>query len=109
MIDTIYFDNWNTLVKAPELMKRGSSTRIFQEYLGGQGIEVPDNFIDIYVLVARAQNMKAEKDGHREPDYRERLEDVDAGRPQGELQAGDHHQLHGRTHMQGGLREAGLR
>ncbi len=76
MIDTIYFDNWNTLVKAPELMKRGSSTRIFQEYLRGQGLEVPDNFIDIYVLIARAQNMKAEKDGHREPDYRQRLEEV---------------------------------
>jgi len=54
MIDTIYFDNWNTLVKAPELMKRGSSTRIFREYLGNQGLEVPDNFIDIYVLIARA-------------------------------------------------------
>ena len=27
MIDTIYFDNWNTLVTAPELMKKGSSTR----------------------------------------------------------------------------------
>ena len=76
MIDTIYFDNWNTLVKAPGLMKRGSSTRIFKEYLGGQGLEVPDNFIDIYVLIAQAQNMKAEKDGHREPDYRQRLEDV---------------------------------
>ncbi|MBC8463193.1 HAD family hydrolase [Candidatus Bathyarchaeota archaeon] len=76
MIDTIYFDNWNTLVKAPGLMKRGSSTRIFKEYLGGQGFEVPDNFIDIYVLIAQAQNMKAEKDGHREPDYRQRLEDV---------------------------------
>ncbi len=76
MIDTIYFDNWNTLVKAPELMKRGSSTRIFQEYLGDQGLEVPDNFIDIYVLIARAQNMEAENDGHREPDYRQRLEEV---------------------------------
>ena len=76
MIDTIYFDNWNTLVEAPELMKRGSSTRIFQEYLGGQGLEVPEGFIDIYVLIARAQNARAEKDGHREPDYRQRLEDV---------------------------------
>ena len=76
MIDTIYFDNWNTLVKAPELMKRGSSTRIFREYLGDQGLEVPDNFIDIYVLIARAQERRAESDGHREPDYRQRLEDV---------------------------------
>ena len=76
MIDTIYLDNWNTLVKAPELMKRGSSTRIFREYLGDQGLEVPDNFIDIYVLIARAQERRAESDGHREPDYRQRLEDV---------------------------------
>ena len=76
MIDTIYFDNWNTLVKAPELMKRGSSTRIFREYLGNQGLEVPDNFIDIYVLIAGAQERKAESEGHREPDYRQRLEDV---------------------------------
>ena len=76
MIDTIYFDNWNTLVKAPALMKRGSSTRIFREYLGDQGLEVPDNFIDIYVLIARAQERRAESDGHREPDYRQRLEDV---------------------------------
>jgi len=76
MIDTIYFDNWNTLVEAPELMKKGSSTKIFQEYLGGQGIVVPDNFIDIYVLIARAQNARAEKEGHKEPDYRQRLEDV---------------------------------
>jgi len=76
MIDTIYFDNWNTLVKAPRLMEKGSSTRIFQEYLGGQGLMVPDNFIDIYVLISRAQNSRAENDGHREPDYRQRLEDV---------------------------------
>ena len=76
MIDTIYFDNWNTLVKAPELMKRGSSTRIFKEYLGNQGLEVPDNFIDIYVLIARAQERKAESDGHREHVYVKRLEDV---------------------------------
>jgi hypothetical protein len=55
MIGTIYFDNWNTLVEAPELMKRGSTTRIFQEYLGGQGLEVPEGFIDIYVLIARAR------------------------------------------------------
>ena len=60
MIDTIYFDNWNTLVQAPNLMERGSSTRIFKEYLGNQGLEVPDNFIDIYMLIARAQERRAE-------------------------------------------------
>ena len=76
MIDTIYFDNWNTLVTAPNLMRRGSSTRIFKEYLSSLGLEVPDNFLDIYSLIAMAQEEKAERDGHREPDYRQRLEDV---------------------------------
>lgn len=76
MIDTIYFDNWNTLVTAPELMRKGSSGRVFQEYLAEQGHVVPDNFLDIYQLIAKAQELKAEQEGHREPDYRQRLEDV---------------------------------
>jgi HAD superfamily hydrolase (TIGR01549 family) len=76
MIDTIYFDNWNTLVTAPELMRRGSSTRVFKEYINAQGHEVPDKFLDIYSLIAKAQEVKAEQEGHREPDYRQRLEDV---------------------------------
>lgn len=76
MIDTIYFDNWNTLVQAPELMRKGSSTRVFKEYLSSQGHEVPDGFLDIYKMIARAQEVKAEQEGHREPDYRQRLEDV---------------------------------
>lgn len=76
MIDTIYFDNWNTLVQAPELMRRGSSTRVFTEYINSQGHEVPVGFLDIYKLIADAQEVKAEQEGHREPDYRQRLEDV---------------------------------
>lgn len=76
MIDTIYFDNWNTLVTAPELMRRGSSTRVFKEYINSQGHQVPDKFLDIYSLIAHAQEAKAEQEGHREPDYRQRLEDV---------------------------------
>ncbi len=76
MIDTIYFDNWNTLVTAPELMSRGSSTRVFKEYVNAQGHEVPEEFLDIYSLIAKAQEVKAEQEGHREPDYRQRLEDV---------------------------------
>jgi HAD superfamily hydrolase (TIGR01549 family) len=76
MIDTIYFDNWNTLVTAPDLMKKGSSTRVFKEYINSQGHQVPDKFLDIYSLIAKAQEVKAEQDGHREPDYRQRLEDV---------------------------------
>jgi len=76
MIDTIYFDNWNTLVQAPDLMRRGSSTRVFKEYVNSRGHKVPDSFLDIYQLIANAQELKAEQDGHREPDYRQRLEDV---------------------------------
>ena len=76
MIDTLYFDNWNTLVTAPELMRKGSSTRVFKEYINSQGHHVPDKFLDIYSLIAEAQEVKAEQEGHREPDYRQRLEDV---------------------------------
>jgi putative hydrolase of the HAD superfamily len=76
MIDTIYFDNWNTLVTAPNLMRKGSSTSIFKEYLNEQGYVVTDNFIDIYSMISKAQEYKAKQEGHREPDYRQRLEDV---------------------------------
>ncbi|MFW6109653.1 MAG: HAD family hydrolase [archaeon] len=77
MIDTIYFDNWNTLVQAPNLMRKGSSTKIFHKYLTEQGIEISyDSLIETYVPVARAQNRECELDGYREPDYRKRLETV---------------------------------
>ena len=77
MIDTIYFDNWNTLVTAPDLMSRGSSTKVFHRYLGKQGIDIPyDLLVEAYVPIARAQERAAEADGYREPDYRQRLEDV---------------------------------
>ena len=76
MIDTIYFDNWNTLVTAPYLMQKGSSTRIFKEYLNNKELDTPENFLDIYSLIAKAQETKEEQDDHKEPDYRQRLEDV---------------------------------
>ncbi len=66
MIDTIYFDNWNTLVQAPELMRRGSSTRVFTEYINSKGHEVPKGFLDIYKMIAEAQEVKAEQEGHKE-------------------------------------------
>lgn len=77
MIDTIYFDNWNTLVQAPNLMKKGSSTKTFHRYLIDQGIDIPyDLLIEVYVPIARSQNRKCVEEGHREPDYRQRLENV---------------------------------
>ncbi len=77
MIDTIYFDNWNTLVQAPDLMRRGSSTEVFHRYLTEQGIDLPyEMLVEAYVPVARAQERVAEEAGHREPDYRQRLETV---------------------------------
>ena len=77
MIDTIYFDNWNTLVQAPDLMRRGSSTEVFHRYLIEQGIDLPyEMLVEAYVPVARAQERVAEEAGHREPDYRQRLEVV---------------------------------
>jgi len=77
VIDTIYFDNWNTLVQAPNLMRRGSSTEIFHRYLNDHGVDIPyELLVEAYVPIARAQEKKAVEDGHREPDYRQRLEDV---------------------------------
>lgn len=76
MIDTIYFDNWNTLVTAPNLMRKGSSGRIFKEYLADKGLDVPENFFDIYAMISKAQDAEATADGHKEPDYRLRLENV---------------------------------
>jgi putative hydrolase of the HAD superfamily len=77
VIDTIFFDNWNTIVQAPNLMKHGSSTEIFHQYLLGKGIDMPYKvFLEKYIPIARAQERKAREEGHKEPDYRKRLEDV---------------------------------
>lgn len=77
MIDTIYFDNWNTIVTAPHLMRRGSDTEIFNQYLVKQGIDIPyDIFLEAYIPIAREQERKAVNEGHRELDYRQRIEDV---------------------------------
>jgi putative hydrolase of the HAD superfamily len=77
MINTIFFDNWNTLVQAPNLMKRGSSTKIFYKHLLNNEIDIPyENFIDAYVPISRKQVEVADKQGYRELDYRKRLEEV---------------------------------
>lgn len=77
MIDTIYFDNWNTLVQAPDLMRPGSSTERFHSYLGDHGVEVPyERFVEVYRPIARTQREQADREGFKEPDYRARLESV---------------------------------
>jgi len=58
-------------------MRRGSSTEIFHRYLSEQGVDIPyDLMIEAYVPIARAQERKAKEAGHREPDYRQRIEDT---------------------------------
>lgn len=77
MIDTIYFDNWNTIVQAPYLMSRGSSTRVLHGYLVDQGLKVDyDVFTEVYRPIARAHFKTCEEAGHREPDYRQIIEDA---------------------------------
>jgi putative hydrolase of the HAD superfamily len=74
MIDTIFFDNWNTLVKAPSLMKQGSSTRMFHRFLTEAGLDIPyDDFMPVYREVARRQRAEADADNYREIDYRHRF------------------------------------
>ena len=77
MIDTIYFDNWNTIVSAYYLMSRGSSTRVLHGYLVDQGFSVRyDKFREIYSPIARTHFKTCEEAGHREPDYRQIIEDA---------------------------------
>jgi putative hydrolase of the HAD superfamily len=58
-------------------MKRGSSTEIFNKYLAEKGIDIPyDIFVEAYVPIAREQERKAVNEGHKEPNYRQRIEDV---------------------------------
>jgi len=74
LIDTILFDNWNTLVQAPGLMRSGASVEIFQHSLQGQGLEYDcERFIEIYRRVARRQVAEAEANGWTEIDYIKRL------------------------------------
>jgi len=73
MIDTIYFDNWNTLVQAPDLMRRGSSTERFHRYLESRGVDVPYSvFAEAYRPIARRHTQEADADGYREHDYEKR-------------------------------------
>jgi putative hydrolase of the HAD superfamily len=74
LIDTILFDNWNTLVQAPSLMRGGASVEIFQHSLKRQGLDYDcDYFIGVYRGIARKQVAEAEANGWTEMDYVTRL------------------------------------
>ena len=74
MIDTILFDNWNTLVQAPGLMRGGASVEIFQRSLRDQGLDYDcDRFVEVYRSMARRQVAEAEAKGWTEMDYLQRL------------------------------------
>jgi putative hydrolase of the HAD superfamily len=74
LIDTILFDNWNTLVQAPGLMRSGASVEVFQRSLRDQGLNYDcDRFIEAYRGVARRQVAEAEARGWTEMDYVQRL------------------------------------
>ena len=74
MIDTILFDNWNTLVQAPGLMRGGASVEIFQRSLQIQGFDYDcDRFIEVYRGKARQQVVEAEANGWTEMNYLKRL------------------------------------
>jgi HAD superfamily hydrolase (TIGR01549 family) len=75
MIDTIYFDNWNTLVQAPDLMRRGSSTETFHGYLESRGVDVPYGvFAEVYRPIARRHTQEADADSYRELYYEKSIE-----------------------------------
>lgn len=74
MIDTILFDNWNTLVQAPGLMRGGASVEIFQRSLRGQGFNHDSTaFSEVYRPIARRQAKESEEAGWTEIDYIQRL------------------------------------
>jgi HAD superfamily hydrolase (TIGR01549 family) len=77
MLDTILFDNWNTLAQAPELMKSGASVQIFLSSLRRHGLEADQcRFTEVYRSVAKKQVAKAEAEGWTEIDYMGRIVEV---------------------------------
>ena len=74
MIDTVLFDNWNTLVQAPGLMRSGASVEIFQRSLREQGFEHdPARFSEVYRPIAGQEVREAEAAGWTEIDYVKRI------------------------------------
>lgn len=74
MIDTLYFDNWNTLVQAPDLMRKGSSTSRFHRYLASEGVDISlEEFRAAYRPITDRQVKQADNQGFKEFDYKHRL------------------------------------
>jgi putative hydrolase of the HAD superfamily len=70
MIDTIFFDNWNTLVQAPSLMHKGSGVKMFYDLITVEGISCSfKEFSSLYSRITKAQMVEADKDDYREPNY----------------------------------------
>ena len=90
MIDTIFFDNWNTLVQAPNLMRPGSGTDFYSKQLRSMGYDVTHHdFEQTFRPIARALWQKADEDDFRELDYVEtiKLTLIELGLPNQELLA----------------------
>lgn len=74
MINTILFDNWNTLVQAPKLMRAGASVEIFQQSLKREGLKYDsERFTEIYRAISHKQMVESEAKGWTEFDYIKRL------------------------------------
>jgi putative hydrolase of the HAD superfamily len=74
LIDTILFDNWNTLVEAPGLMTHGAAIGIFQDSLRRQGFAYDAaHFVDVYRRISHADEAAAAANGWTEMDYINRL------------------------------------
>jgi putative hydrolase of the HAD superfamily len=73
MLEAVLFDCWGTLVKAPGLTSRGSTSKTLHNILSSRGLRIEDeSFREAYSEVARRQNEEARADW-RELDHVERL------------------------------------
>ena len=76
LIDAILFDCWGTLIKAPNLMRRGATSEIFPRILAIQGHLVDyEDFREAYLVVSKRQNDIANVNWE-EFDHEERLGDT---------------------------------
>lgn len=76
LIETVLFDCWGTIIKAPNLMRQGATTEIFHRILGMQGHVVDyEEFREAYRVVTKRQNEIANVNWE-EFDHEERLGDT---------------------------------
>ena len=76
MIDSVLFDCWGTLLKAPNLMELGATAKIFPRMLSMQGHPVDyEAFREAYLVVSKRQNEIANLNWE-ESDHEERLRDT---------------------------------